>query len=248
MRRCGVLLLLALAACGQRVELSYPAAEVRDLVLSSRAGAVVASTASDATSVRILIDGVEDESTLRVEQRNGRLRIANRRDVEGSALSFTVHAPNGLGLTAALRKGDLTVSGEWKELTLRTGDGRIRIDASRVEGGTLTAEKGELEFRALEPPTRDLNCRVDAGRLSMEISPAFRGSVNLRSEVGKIDVAQDERLRVRGDLSSTAISGFVGAPLTEEERRRIAQGKRPSFPPGIWAHAKEGRVRFRLLD
>jgi hypothetical protein len=248
MRRCGALLLLALAACGKRVELSYPAAEVRGLVLSSRTGSIVAETDADAATVRILVEGAKDRDALRIERRNGTLRIANPRDEEGSALSFALSAPEGLALTGALREGDITVTGAWGELTLRSGKGRIEVNASRVEGGTLTTERGELEFSAAEPPTRNLSCRVDAGRLSMEISPRFRGSVNLRSEVGQIDVVEDARLRLRSDLSSTAVSGFLGDPLTDDERREMAQGKRPGFPPGIWAHAKEGRVRFRLLD
>jgi hypothetical protein len=248
MPRCGALLLLALAACGERVELSYPAAEVRALVLSSRTGTILAATDAKAATVRILVEGAASRDALRIEQRNGTLRIANPRDEERPALSFAVHAPEGIALTGALREGDITVTGAWKELTLRSGEGRIRVNASGVDGGTLTAERGELEFRATQPPTRNLSCRVDAGRLSMEISPGFRGSVNLRSEVGQIDVADDARLRLRGDLSSTAVSGFIGKPLTDEERREMAQGKRPGFPPGIWAHAKEGRIRFRLLD
>ena len=244
MQRCGALLLLFLAACGKRVELRYPPAGIDRIVLSSRTGAIHAATEEKGARLQLMIDGAGSRDELRIERRNGTLRVGS--DGSPDALSFTVIAPEGLALVGSLREGDISVAGAWRELTLRSGAGRVHVDASRVEGGTLTSEKGELTFRALEPPVRNLDCTVSAGRLSMAVSSRFRGSVNLRSEVGRIEVAPHPRLRLRGE--ATSLSGFVGEPLTEEERREMAEGKRPGFPPGIWAHAKEGRVQFRLID
>lgn len=212
-------------------------------MLSSGIGQIDVETRTGA-SIRIVAKGLS-RGDLRTERRASTLRIANTRDEEKVSLSLGVVAPPNLELVASLGEGDIEVRGAWRQVMLRTGKGTIVVDGERVDGGTVAVGRGRLEFSSREAPSDSLRCTVAKGRLSVEVPSSFRGSVNLRSEVGKIDLVEHPALAVRGDATRTSVLGWAGAKPTADELRAAGTVMRPA---GIWAHVKEGRVRFRLVD
>lgn len=225
MRVC-LAVFLVLAACEKHVD---PDVALRSMLPADRLVVTVESG-----DVEVLSDGGPDlraTDKALVNAEDGKLTL------KGPA---KVIAPNGTTLVVVSHAGNVALKGDWGEVDVHVRGGGLTIDAA-VKGGKLNANS-DLEGTLREPPAADLTCESQAGGVRIGMAATFRGSINLRSGAGKIDAKRHARMMLKHDSTDNNVSGFVGPPLTLEERRE----KR--WPPGFWAHAKTGPVSFELVD
>ena len=230
--RSALVCLLALAACGrdeatiESVTRKIYAEGIARLVVIAKDGHVELRTGGPVEITVASPKGVDAEvieDTVRITGGSGKLRLT---------------VPPGLDVVARVESGGIDLGGSWRTISLTVLKGDVRVATDAIDGGTLTAQRGNVDFTNRNAPTESIKITAPAGNISLAISSKFRGLLQLSAPT--IETPVDKRVAVRRTEGTATV--FVGKGFTREEHEKIPVDKRP----GIWATAK--KVSFSLTE
>ncbi|WP_395091208.1 hypothetical protein [Armatimonas sp.] len=100
-------------------------------------------------------------------------------------LDIEVHIPVGLRLTSSLVVGTTVISGEAGALTIKSGNGLVKLDNLKVlKGGTVIGmETGDLE---LNGTVNDLQATLKVGSIRTTLETNTANRIVLQTQVGSI--------------------------------------------------------------
>lgn len=127
-------------------------------------------------------------------------------DASEVEVELEIHVPPGLRLSSSLAVGPTTISGEAGSLTIKSGNGLVKLDNLKVlKGGTVIGiDTGDLEMSGA---FNDLQATLRVGSLRAALETAAANRVALQTQVGSI-LAQ-LKSAPKQSLSASASVGTV---------------------------------------
>ncbi|MEM8884710.1 MAG: hypothetical protein AAGD14_11620 [Planctomycetota bacterium] len=254
MHRLACVALVLVTGCTEAAtsELTFPAAQVEDVILHFNHGSITVRHARDGEKNDVCILRVTESGTeaLGAEKRfapnvsEKRIRLRQRRNEEKLKLDVELVVPAGVDLDLVLREGPIKVDGTYGRVGVTTTKGDVTANFARCEGATLKSLEGKVHL-TLESGrlTHDVVCESTRGDVSLNVPTGFRGPVQLFSGAAKLKLPERPTFQLLVDAGRKSARGFAGSPLDEEEKRKgMSENK---WPASIFGKSPQGTVELR---
>jgi DUF4097 and DUF4098 domain-containing protein YvlB len=199
--------------------------------------------AIDTTTSTVRLDPYRDDDASRealekttVEQRGGEIRIETPRKSSifrrGAKLRARITVPTGSGIEAKIESADLTASGDYRSVVVKTGSGDVRLDTvdgeTSVQSGSGDVDVTRTGDRArIQAGSGDIAIRTSRGQVSISTGSGdirvdeAADAVQANSGSGDIQIGD-----AQGDVSVNTASGdqSIGRAHRGRVRSNAASG------------------------